>query len=1410
MSLPYNVIKKQEKIHYIIHISDIHIRTGNIVQARYNEYLYVFKDLLGELKKYKDIKNSIIVITGDIFHHKNQIESSGIDLFSYIIKQLTDLTEVFMIMGNHDYRQDNSVEQDLISALVNNSNYKNLYYLEKSGIYVVNNILFGLVAINDVLEDGDTSGMVECLPEFPDPNIVDLTNIDYKIALYHGIIIDDNNSFFKEKDKGIHVDWFKKYDIALLGDNHKQQINNVKNINDDEYDLTERINNKQPIWGYSGSLIQQNFGESIKHHGYLLWNLMDKTVKPYDIKNNTAYCTFSFKDDKKNKDKDWFKNIEEFINFIETNNYTTLNIRFLSNEKCINISEITNILEEKQIMFNRFYYNDSLLKNETHKTNNKNMENLNVISSYNSPNKWYEYIEQHGDTNIIGDYDWKNVLNNPEKLQLDVDKVPDILKTKVEDRNKKLLNIISKYINSIDLVDNKTSNLKLEYLEWSWILCYEENCWFNFETMDNNVGLLNADNGYGKSSFLEIICLVLFGEPMPSRHNKQLSSSIICQQKPKNSASRVKLIFTLDNKKYVLSRKFNYQKNISKLQMQNELHYVNDNNLVKLKSGNAVKEWISINIGNINTFLISSMLTQNSDKDFFSMKYSDQINLLDKALSLDSINVLVDLLKQTRLAYNNINEALEVQYLEVNSSNIDEITEDDVNEYYNLMNNTKTELKTLQELSYEKLKEVNNKVKIKDDSDFNFTDEEIKDKIDNINSNNTDIDINSIHNEKGKIETKLKDVNSNITDLKLTLESNKNDSSRIYSSRSILWELNNLYDRKSCERSKDDVHRWGENLTSSQLKEIEQEYLSCKKYFEKTQDTMSIEELKGKIDKNYEELKGKQETLKELNKDLENIKSTNDIYNKNINSNLKDQKHISKKISKTLDECNELLNEYIKMESKIEKKKLLLENNNNVLEKLDLNNKEILRLNEDIEDITKSIKDIKDAEYPFNPNCECCKAQPWKLLLVDLEKKLKKNIKKQKELESIFKKNDTSTESYIKIKRKQLVKNIDKFSKYIDTYQELKDNKENYEEQKEAIIKYNEIETKINKFEKLLDENTSKIKDLEKNKTQLNNQINKIEDKLDNYNKKLELKLEYDNWNLRKTKNEEDIKYYYWICDNIMDKYEEIIKRKEELESVLEEYTKNIENIELKEYWRNILETKSLWKEYNDIKTKIDRKSNYLNNVSNKYVNIKKDFNSYKKIVSKRNEIEKVLEEFKNTSEILNHFSEIFGNFRNWLYKNKIIPLIVNNTNEIINKVANNEKDILKIDTVWNDNESFYWTINDGNNKPNIEKASGFQRFIAGLAIKITLSNIGISNLQCNQLFIDEGFTSCDRGHLSKVPVFINSLLNLYDSVLVVSHLQEIKDSVSIIMNIDRNKEKSLSKITYGNKININQNKLEF
>jgi len=1415
-----HIIKKNERVNSIIHISDIHIRTGNNVQARYNEYYYVFDDLILKLKKLNNIKNSIIIITGDIFHHKNQIESSGIDLFSYIIKQLTDLTEVFIIMGNHDYRQYNSEEQDLISALVKNSNYTNLHYLDKTGIYIVNNILIGLVAINDVLEDGDTSGMVEVLPEFPDPNIVDLTNIDCKVALYHGIIIDDNNSFFKEKGKGIHVDWFKKYDIALLGDNHKQQVNNVKNIKTNEmnnvYDISVKINEHQPVWGYSGSLIQQNFGESIKKHGYLFWDIENKKVTSVDIKNNNAYCTFNFKNDKKNKDKDWFGNISEFNNFINTNELHNINIRFLSNENCINISDITNLLDEKKITYNKFCYNENLMKNNT-KNNSENVENINTISTYNLPNKWYEYIETNGDKNIIGEYDWKNMLNNPETLQIDADKVPEILKNKVEERNKKIVGTITKYINSIDTVENTKNNLKLEYIEWSWILCYEDNCWFNFENMDNNVSSLKGDNGHGKSSFLEIICLSLFGEPMPSRHNKQLSSSIICQQKPKNSASRVKLIFTLDNKKYMITRKFNYQKNITKLQMANELYYLNDNNLVKLKSGNALKEWVTINIGNINTFLISSMLTQNSDKDFFSMKYSDQINLLDKALSLDAINVLVELLKQTRLAYSNIIDALDVQYLEVNSSNIEEITKDKVDEYYELMNNTKKELKNLQDASYKKLSEVNSLVNIKDEKHFNLTNDEINNNINTIQYVEKDIDITKLHNEIGQITTKLEDITGKIKDLKLKYISDKdkdklkldNGTNRVYNSSTILWKFHDVYNMESYEAHTEYLHKSKEELNGIKLKNIEEEFIKCKEYFDINDNTMSIEELKENNIKFNTELKDKNNKLTKLKIELENLINCNNVYSTNINNNLKQQKNITKKISSTTEECNNRLEEYNKMVNKIDKKKKLLNNNKKILELLEDTNEKYIKTEEEIKELVKSIKDIKDNDYPFNPNCECCKAQPWKLLLINFEKKLDKFRNELKELDIIFKDNNTTATSYNKIK-KQLENNIDKFTKYIETFTELQNKEKYYNEQLKLLEKYDDYENKITKFENLEKDNSIKLNKLEKEINTLSNNITKIETNIENGNKNIKLKMEYDNWLLRKENNEKDIIYYFWFCDNLIKEYENLINSNNELNKQLEDYNTNIDNIKLVEYWKNILYAKPLWDEYNDIKKSLDKKNNYLNNISNKYVNIKKDYNSYQKILEKRNKIENVLEEFKDKTNVLNHFSEIFGNFRNWLYKNKIIPLIIQNTNDIINKVSNDDKDVLKIDTVWNDNDTFYWTINDGNNNPNIEKASGFQRFIAGLAIRITLSNIGISNLQCNQLFIDEGFTSCDRHHLSKVPVFINSLLNLYDSVLVVSHLQDIKDSVSISINIDRNKEKSLSLIRYGNKLNITQTKIEY
>ena len=81
-----------------------------------------------------------------------------------------------------------------------------------------------------------------------------------------------------KNNKTITPECFKGYDFALLGDIHKHQYIN-----------------KEKTMAYSGSLIQQNHGETRKGHGVLLWNIDDKTSNFYPIKNNYCFYTHTIK-----------------------------------------------------------------------------------------------------------------------------------------------------------------------------------------------------------------------------------------------------------------------------------------------------------------------------------------------------------------------------------------------------------------------------------------------------------------------------------------------------------------------------------------------------------------------------------------------------------------------------------------------------------------------------------------------------------------------------------------------------------------------------------------------------------------------------------------------------------------------------------------------------------------------------------------------------------------------------------------------------------------------------------------------------------------------------------------------------------------------------------------------------------
>lgn len=47
---------------------------------------------------------------------------------------------------------------------------------------------------------------------------------------------------------------------------------------------------------YSGSMIQQNFGETVKHHGYGTYDVETKDYKFHDLDNDRPYYHFSISD----------------------------------------------------------------------------------------------------------------------------------------------------------------------------------------------------------------------------------------------------------------------------------------------------------------------------------------------------------------------------------------------------------------------------------------------------------------------------------------------------------------------------------------------------------------------------------------------------------------------------------------------------------------------------------------------------------------------------------------------------------------------------------------------------------------------------------------------------------------------------------------------------------------------------------------------------------------------------------------------------------------------------------------------------------------------------------------------------------------------------------------------------------
>lgn len=445
-------------VKYVYHIADIHIR----YIERHQEYRDVFNKFYEKLMSSPDKESSIVVICGDIFHNRDRFVSETIILFDEFLKNISSIMDVVMILGNHD-TFNHKERLDTLSGIMKIKNYENVFLLKKSGIVEYgDNLLFGVSSILD-------GYLTPC----PDSRRV-------CIGLYHGIVsgcVLENNY----TSNGLSIDTFKNYDIVMLGDVHKTQFLN-----------------KEKTIAYPGSLIQQSFKEE-RNHGFLKWNIKDKTAEFVVIDNEYSFLDLEFGCDLNNEKFSKFSRIRVLL--------SPQNLQTDIEEFIGSIKEKTEIISLKTVVKDNVLLNDkikSLEENETF-TDTKEEE---IIA------------------NLVDEKDLEEIYKIHRSLQL-----------KIENEDMNFKNSISWWIKDIEFMN---------------IFSYGGDIVNKISFLEGITGIL-ASNASGKTSILNTILYGLFGN-IYTRNQNQNNRNIISRFAIKKDLYVKLNIQTLNGDVYTIHR----------------------------------------------------------------------------------------------------------------------------------------------------------------------------------------------------------------------------------------------------------------------------------------------------------------------------------------------------------------------------------------------------------------------------------------------------------------------------------------------------------------------------------------------------------------------------------------------------------------------------------------------------------------------------------------------------------------------------------------------------------------------------------------------------------------------------------------------------------------------------------------
>ena len=1376
----------------IFHISDIHIRNGDKITSRYNEYNNVFdnlfKSLHNNITKYNLSYNDyIIIVTGDIFHNKNIIGNYGLELYNKFIKGLTDIGKTIIFHGNHDRNQNEIDQPSLISSTIE---IENLRILKSTQTFIINNIGFSYVNIDDTLDNTSTVGRLKKLPEFP--KICE--KVSKKIALFHGTFANVklyNGNHVLNSTNPYPFEWISDFDFALLGDIHLRQKGMYGNM----------------LWGYAGSLVQQNYGEDIINHGYMIWDIELSTIEYVNVYNSHGYINIIAKDDKiyirkRGKYDTLLEDVitnDYFPKSIEWRCYAELSLE--NSEKLYYLLNLHGIKHNSKL--------SKIVKKSLQETKNTLHVNTETFIEYLHniiPEKYYNKAVE--------------IIKNNEILLFDTN-CPEELIDECNKKNKDISHLIKTYHNNTKINGEKNARhpFCIEYLEWDNLFCYESGNSINFAHAINNTLLICGNNGTGKSAIYDIITLAIWGMVTKDKQS-QLSKTSIINYKHNKATTSIDIL--INDSKYNIRRTFNTGGKNNIEIYKYSINY--DKTLIG--KNNACTEFIKDNIGTLDEFLTCSMITQVVDNDILRMDYKDCTAIIDKASNINEIYELFNFLKLSLNKYKDYKKTIEskrdVYKHIISNTKIDINANNDLSEkltkyqetYDDLMRqNNKINIDLYNDNYKELLNNTYNYMELLDEKYYNDICEELlKLKQHFVNINYNDIvkyakqykqcskdsiipeyyekpcdydyilaETKYIENYKlpaklnlsiEELQNKLKDIDNNIKDLH-NMGTKKIDEP-VYDIKEILSNINLVF---KTDNPIDSLIAYVNNnkcITNNKLSNI----ISYECY-------LKLVELNDK-----------------LNIELDNF---NDIY---IENNRKLQELYSKKQDIiSVQKPDKEYNENIELTDNIENLENLIKTNedilNNCYSKLD----EIDELNSKVSILETELNELKtNKDNEYDPKCKFCCKRPWVIRMQTLNKE----IIVIKDKITLLHDNVYINTSYDYIKLyndnmqyKMIIENTKLYNAWLI-----------YNDYHTIITKLNnEIDNIINTIENNNEKKSNNLQLLDSIKNDINNfnsNVNILHNAYINYeeySKYIETFKTLEHLNNQKhiyssniefkkfiepkiiKLNELKIAYDKWTNYNVVKAHRYI-----ELENIIENEKKKIKNN------NNIIVVDKLIAK-TELVNKIEICNNNIKTTTEELAKIKAQNNYNIKNQDNYNYYTKELDKINDIITILDIIISNFKDYRINLYKNHILKALIDNTNNYIKDLCHENTKKFKLDYLINDTKDIIhinWLINnvtDDNIQQtiSINQASGFQRFVISLALRMSL----YSNTKCDQLFIDEGFTACDKQNLSLVPEFLKNLLNTFSGVIIMSHIDIIKDSMDIVANIEYNKNNKTSYINY-------------